>query len=314
MAHPASLVDKTKTRHTRARAWQRMKRALIPYTFLAPTLLLLVVLSLIPIGTVLYYSVLDNVIITPDDPSFVGLDNYVQILSSSAFRQALRNTLVFASISVLGHFALGLSFALLLNSDLMSPITKAVFRAIYILPWVFTASVIAILWRLLLNPHGPVNFLLLEAGLVQTRIEWLSSRTWALTSVTFINIWAGYPFFMVSFLAGLQGIRAELYEAARIDGAASWQVFRYITLPQLKPIIISLALLDFIWTTHQFALIWMTTGGGPIRASEMLSTFTYKMAFGQNQFALASAVATLTLLMTAFVGVFYVRAQKRASE
>ena len=314
MAHAASVVDKMNTRHTRGRAWQRFRRALTPYTFLAPTLLLLVVLSLIPIGTVLYYSVLDNVIITPDDPTFVGLENYVQILTSSAFQQALRNTLVFASVSVVGHFVLGLSFALLLNSDLVTPFTRAIFRAIYILPWVFTASVIAILWRLLLNPHGPVNFLLLEAGLVEAQIEWLSSRTWALSSVTFINIWAGYPFFMVSFLAGLQGIRAELYEAARIDGAASWQVFRFITLPQLKPIIVSLALLDFIWTSHQFALIWMTTGGGPIRASEMLSTFTYKMAFGQNQFALASAVATLTLLMTAFVGVFYVRAQRRASD
>jgi multiple sugar transport system permease protein len=154
----------------------------------------------------------------------------------------------------------------------------------------------------------------MEVGLADSRLEWLSSRSLALPSVTFINIWAGYPFFMVSFLAGLQGIRAELYEAARIDGATGLQVFRFITLPQLKPIIISLALLDFIWTTHQFALIWMTTGGGPIRASEMLSTFTYKTAFGSNEFALASAVAMLTLLMTAFVGVFYVRSQKRASE
>jgi multiple sugar transport system permease protein len=310
----AMLADRTKIDPSKGRAWQRFRRALTPYTFLAPTLLLLTILSLIPIGTVLYYSLLDNVIITRDAPSFVGIDNYVRILNSSPFRQALTNTLTFASVSVIAHFVLGLSFALMLNSSLVSSLTKSVFRAIYILPWVFTASVIAILWRLLLNPNGPVNFLLMEAGLAQTRVEWLSSRALALPSVTFINIWAGYPFFMVSFLAGLQGIRAELYEAARIDGATGLQVFRFITLPQLKPIIISLALLDFIWTTHQFALIWMTTGGGPIRASEMLSTFTYKTAFGSNQFALASAVAMLTLLMTAFVGVFYVRSQKRASE
>ena len=313
MAH-TMLADRTKVDQSRVRAWQRFKRALTPYTFLAPTLLLLTILSLIPIGTVLYYSLLDNVIITRDPPTFVGIDNYVRILNSGPFRQALTNTLVFASVSVVAHFVLGLSFALMLNSDLVSSATKAVFRSIYVLPWVFTASVIAILWRLLLNPNGPVNYLLMEVGLAQSRVEWLSSRALALPSVTFINIWAGYPFFMVSFLAGLQGIRAELYEAARIDGATSRQVFRFITLPQLKPIIISLALLDFIWTTHQFALIWMTTGGGPIRASEVLSTFTYKTAFGSNQFALASAVAMLTLLMTAFVGVFYVRSQKRASE
>jgi multiple sugar transport system permease protein len=98
-------------------------------------------------------------------------------------------------------------------------IPRALFRVIYILPWVFTASIIAILWRLLLNPNGVVNYLLTVLRLGSTEIEWLSSRQLALPAVTFINIWAGYPFYMVSFLAGLQGIPDDLYEAGRIDGA-----------------------------------------------------------------------------------------------
>ena len=106
----------------------------------------------------------------------------------------------------------------------------------------------------------------------------------ALFAVTFINIWSGYPFYMTSLLAGLQGIPTELYEAAEVDGADGWQRFMRITLPQLKPIIISMALLDVIWTTQQFALIWMTTGGGPLGTTEMLSTFTYKLAFSKYQF------------------------------
>lgn len=291
----------------------KLRRALTPFAYLSPTLILLTVLSLIPIATVVYYSFLDNVIITSDAPSFVGLSNYREILSSSDFLQALRNTLLLAIGSVIAHFVLGLAFAMLLNTNLVNPLTKALFRVVYILPWVFTASIIAVLWRLLLSPNGVVNYLLIEGGLAHGSIEWLSSRELALPSVTFINIWSGYPFYMVSFLAGLQGISASLYEAAKIDGANGTQLFWFITLPQLRPIISSLAMLDFIWTTHQFALIWMTTGGGPIRASEVLSTFTYKMAFSSYEFSLASTIAVVILVMSTAVGIFYVRNQRLAN-
>jgi multiple sugar transport system permease protein len=294
--------------------WQRMKRQAVPFAYLSPTLLLLAVLSFIPIATVVYYSLMNNVIITKDPPSFVGLDNYVKILSDKNFFNALGNTLFFAIASVIAHFVLGLLFAMLLNSKVVGPVTKSLFRVIDILPWVFTASIIAVLWRLLLYPNGVVNYFMLGAGFSTEPIEWLSSRQLALPTVTFINIWSGYPFYMVSFLAGLQGISEDLYEAGKIDGASGIQLFRFITLPQLKPVIISLAMLDFIWTTHQFTLIWMTTGGGPVRATEMLSTFTYKLAFTSYEFSLASTTAMLILALSLFVGVFYVRNQRSANE
>ncbi len=294
-------------------ARRRLRRLLTPFLYLSPTLVLLTVLSLVPIATVFYYSLLDNVIITRSPPSFVGVRNYIDVLGSSDFLQALKNTLILATASVVAHSILGLSFAMLLNTKLVSPMTRALFRVIYILPWVFTASIIAVLWRLLLNPNGVVNYLLSGAGLASGPVEWLSSRALALPTVTFINIWAGYPFYMVSFLAGLQGISVNLYEAGKIDGANALQLFRFITLPQLKPITLSLAMLDFIWTTHQFTLIWMTTGGGPIRASEVLSTFTYKMAFSSYQFSLAATTAVIILAISVIVGVFYVRNQQLAS-
>ena len=115
---------------------------------------------------------------------------------------------------------------------------------------------------------------------------------------------------MVSLLAGLQGISKELYEAAGIDGANAWQKFRYVTIPQLMPIIISIALLDFIWTMQVFPLVWMTTGGGPIYATEMLSTFTYKLAFSSYEFSLASASAIIVLVMSMSVTYFYIKHQK----
>src|SRR5258708_888093 len=125
---------------------------------------------------VFLYSLVDNVIITRTPPTFVGLSNYIRIISDSHFREALGNTLVFSGVSVVAHFLIGLTFAMLLNTQLVGIIPRALFRVIYILPWVFTASVIAILWRLLLNPSGAVNYVLLRLGLASTEIEWLGSR------------------------------------------------------------------------------------------------------------------------------------------
>jgi len=292
---------------------QQVTKKLIPFAYLSPTLLLLAVLSLLPIGMVFSYSLMDNVIMNKN-PVFVGASNYLDLLTDDVFQQAVLNTLYFTAMSVIFHLILGLSFAMLLNTRWIGPIPKAIFRVIYILPWVFTATIIAILWRLMLNPNGVINYVLLATGLADSKIEWLSSRQLALHAVTFINIWAGYPFYMVSLLAGLQGIADELYEAGRIDGANGRQLFRYITIPQLKPIIVSLAMLDFIWTIHQFTLIWMTTGGGPIRATEMLSTFTYKAAFSSYQFSQASASAFIILVLCMFVALFYVRQQRASDE
>jgi multiple sugar transport system permease protein len=293
----------------RARSINRLKRRLTPYGFLTPTGVLLVILMVTPIIMVITYSLLDGVI-TNQNPAFVGFDNYVEVLTNPVFFTAVRNTLVFTISSVVVHFAIGLAFALMLNSPLLGNRIKGLFRVLYILPWLFTVAIVAVLWRLLLNPNGVVNYLLGSMGLTEGQTEWLASPSTALAAVTFINIWSGYPFFMISLLAGLQGIPRELYEAARVDGAGAWSQFRHVTLPQLRPIIISMALLDFIWTTQQFALIWMTTGGGPITSTEVLSTFTYKLAFTRFDFSVASASAVLVLLMSMVLAFFYVRHQK----
>lgn len=293
----------------RTRTIGRIKRTLTPYGFLSPTGVLLIILMITPIIMVVSYSLLDRVI-TNKNPAFVGFDNYVEVLTDPVFFTAVRNTLVFTISSVVVHFVIGLAFALMLNSPLLKDRTKAFFRVLYILPWLFTVAIVAVLWRLLLSPNGVVNYLLGSAGITDGSTEWLANPSTALAAVTFINIWSGYPFFMISLLAGLQGIPRELYEAAKVDGAGVVAQFRNVTLPQLRPIIISMALLDFIWTTQQFALIWMTTGGGPINSTEVLSTFTYKLAFTEYEFSVASASAVLVLLMSMVLAFFYVRHQK----
>ncbi len=287
----------------------RLKRVLVPYAYLSPTVLLLLVLMVVPIVIVFGYS-LQDAVITTKQSHYVGLENYVDVLTSDKFRTALGNTVVFVVVSVIAHMLIGLGFALLLNSDVLSSAAKAVFRTIFVLPWLLTVAIIAILWRLLLNPNGVVNAVLSALSLVTGQHEWLADPDLALGVVTFINIWSGYPFFMISILAGLQGIPRDLYEAAEVDGAGVLRRFWSITVPQLRPIIISMALLDVIWTSQQFALIWMTTGGGPLSRTEMLSTFTYKMAFSNYDFSGASASAVIVLVLSMVLAFFYVRSQK----
>ncbi len=299
----------TSWRDLRRRAVGPAGRRLEPYGFLAPTLVILLILMLWPIGTVIRYSMMNDVILEKA-PVFVGVANYVGILTTPDFWVAVRNTAFFTGVSVLTHLGLGMVFALLLNSRLLGPLAKAVFRALFILPWLFTVAVIAVLWRLLLNPYGVINYVLQGAGLIDSKVEWLANPSMALYAVTFINIWSGYPFYMMSLLAGLQGISSDLYEAARVDGAGGFQRFTHVTIPQLQPIILSIALLDVIFTTQQFALIWLTTGGGPINVTEMLSTFTYKLAFNQYEFSVASASAVIIFVFSMVLAFFYVRSQR----
>ncbi|CAN5331573.1 sugar ABC transporter permease [soil metagenome] len=286
-----------------------LSRRAEPYAFIAPTALLMIGLMLVPIVIVISYSFMDNVILNKH-PEFLGFANYIEIITDPAFVTAIRNTLFFVIVSVAAHLVLGLFFALLLNSRLLGRWVSAIFRGIFILPWLFTAAIVAVLWRMLLAPNGVVNYLLDTFNLTSGQVEWLSDPKLALIAVTFINIWSGYPFFMISMLAGLQGIPGDLYEAAKVDGASAVQRFWNVTLPQLRPIIIAMMLLDFIWTSQQFALIWGTTGGGPIDSTEMLSTYTYKLAFAKYEFALASTSAVLVLLLSMVLAFFYVRHQR----
>ncbi|WP_110802033.1 MULTISPECIES: carbohydrate ABC transporter permease [unclassified Rhizobium] len=287
----------------------RTRKRLVPYLYIAPATLLFSVLMLFPMIMVFRYSLMDGAIMKKD-AAFVGFQNYLTIFRDAIFWQAFGQTLYFTVMSVVFHFLIGLAFALLLNTQRIDPAVRSLLRVLYILPWLFTAVIIAIIWRLLLDPNGVVNSVLMALHIVDFKVEWFSSTATALHALTFANIWAGYPLYMVSLLAGLQGISKELYEAAGIDGANELQKFWYITIPQLMPIIISIALLDFIWTMQVFPLVWMTTGGGPIYSTEVLSTYTYKLAFSQYEFSLASASAIIILVISMSVTYFYIKHQK----
>lgn len=288
---------------------QVLKKKLTPYGYLLPTIILLFILLVIPVIMVIGYSFFDNVIVNKN-PVFVGLKNYATVLHDKNFWNAISNTLFFVVVSMVAHLVIGMIFALVLNTRYLGNKTKGIFRVIYALPWMFTASVIAILWRMMLDPSGVLNYLMMTLHITSDKVSFLATRSIALQAVTLINIWSGYPFYMISILAGLQGISTDLYEASSLDGANTIQTYLRITLPQIKPILISLLMLDFVWTLQQFALIWMTTGGGPVNATETVSTYIYKQAFTKYQYSTASTGAVLLLIVCSIVGVLYVRQQR----
>jgi multiple sugar transport system permease protein len=303
-----TIGPRGRARKRRLISYKTGKR-LVPLFYVTPATLLFCLLMLFPMVMVVRYSLMDGAIVKKD-AAFAGLQNYRAVFADPVFWESVANTLYFTVMSVIFHLLIGLAFALLLNSPRVNPILRSILRVLFILPWLFTAVIIAIIWRLLLDPNGVINSVLMTLHIVGFKVEWFSSPRTALHAVTFVNIWAGYPLYMVSLLAGLQGIPKDLYEAAGIDGANEIEKFWYITIPQLMPIIVSIALLDFIWTMQVFPLVWMTTGGGPIHATEMLSTYTYKLAFREYDFSLASASAILILLLSMSVTYFYIKHQK----
>ena len=284
-----------------------------PYRYLAPTLILMIVFMVVPICMVIGYSFVDRAVVS-QNPAFVGLDNYKTLFADSQYWNAVINTIIFVLVSVAAHLVLGMIFAMLLNSKYFSTRTKTIARVVYILPWVFTASVVAILWKLMLQPSGIVNYILSIFPQISKNTEWLSNKDIALAVICFINIWSGYPFYMISILAGLQGISEDLYESAAIDGSTSTKSLIYITIPQLKPILISIAMLDFIWTLQSFNVIWMLTGGGPVNATETLSIYIYKLAFQKVNYSMAATAATVLLIVCIFIAIFYVKQQKKVRE
>lgn len=281
-----------------------------PYLFIFPAAFMLGLIILFPVIKVFIYSFQDNII---QEPTFVGLQNYQTVLADARFPKMIRFTLIFTLGSVAMHIIIGIVLAVLLNTRINRAVLT-VFRVVFVFPWVFTAAVVALVWQLMLQPQGVVNAVISLLAGKTVLLEWLGKPWLAIISIMIINAWRGYPTCMVSFLAGLQNIPEEMYEAAALDGAGRIKQFFALTLPSLKPVILSVGLLDAIWTMNLFPLIWLTTGGGPLGMTETIATLTYRISFVEFNFGKASALAVISLLLTMIGVVFYMRAQRVTDE
>lgn len=284
---------------------RKYREEVLAASFLWPSLLILVALLIYPLIDVVRLSFHDSNL---QREVWVGFGNYIALADDPLFWRAFWQTVVFTFFSVLLHLVIGLGLALLLNMNL-DPAFRTVARGLLIVPWLLAPTVAGMIWVLMLQPFGVLNALLASLGFIDANftISWLGDPATALGSVTAMNVWRAFPFFMVMLLAGLQAIPKQLYEAAEIDGASLFRQFWHITLPQLRGVITTIVLLDSIWTFRAFDPVYVMTGGGPAHASEVLATAIYFDGFQKLKFGYASAEAVVMFIVLFIVSAIYVR-------
>lgn len=235
---------------------------------------------------------------------FIGLRNFESILGDPAFLRTLAINMQFALGSLALELVFGVLLALLLNQKFYG---RAVVRSLAIFPYLVPVVVATAVWKWMFNDtYGIVNQLLLQWGVIDRRLAWISDPNYALFGVIVVNAWRSFPFIVIATLGRLQNIPRQLYEAARIDGANAWSMFWDITLPQLRSVLIVAVFLRFIWDFNEFNTIALLTNGGPAGRTETIPVLIYHLAFGQMQLGTAAAVADLGLLaLTLFFALYF---------
>jgi multiple sugar transport system permease protein len=272
-----------------------------------PYLLILPMLALE--AALVIYPILRGAMFSLDTPAGLGLDNYRYMLVDRDFWRMIQHTLVFTLSVVVAILAIGLSLALLMNWSFRG---RGVVRSLLTVPWAIPEVPVAITFVLMLDPSfGVFNaFLQLLPG-VNENPQWLLDPVLAMVVVIGATVWKGFPFYSLVLLSALQSVPDELYEAAKIDRAGRFAQFRYITLPGIAPTLALLAVLAFIYSTQQFTLIWLITGGGPVDATTTLAPAIYMQAFRFYNFSYAGAIAVVGFLISAIATICFVVLQRR---
>jgi multiple sugar transport system permease protein len=262
------------------------------WLFLLPALIFLGLFVLWPILYLLYLSFTGGNF-TRAGVYWAGASNYWRLLLTPDFWQVLQNTVVFTIATVIPSLIIPLFLAVILNQKIW---LRDVWRTLFLIPSFISLVAAGLGFRWLFQTDGPVNALLAQFGLQP--IPWLGDTFWAMPVLILMSIWKQLGFNLIVFLAGLQTIPAERYEAADLDGAASWQQFWHITLPGLRPTAVFAIVTTAIFTLRGFEQVYVVTGGGPLNSTNILAYYIYEQAFGQFDFGFAAAAATVLLLLT----------------
>lgn len=286
------------------RSATRLREHGLSLALVLPAAVLLALVLVVPICIALWSSLFSLNILNLADQRFVGLGNYARLLGDSAFWHALVVTAAYTACVLAGAYGLGLATSLLLRPRFPG---RAAARTVAILPWAVPQVVAVLVWVWMFDSnYGVVNYVLERIGVGGRHIGWLEDGRLAFAAVVVVSVWSLYPVATTMLLAGLQGIRDDLYEAARVDGASAWQRFRYVTWPGLAPVnLVLVLLLVLLGFTRVVTIIYVMTGGGPGRATETLPLQTYLEAFKYHELGYASAVGTTVLLVAAGFALLY---------
>lgn len=284
-------------------------RKLTPYLLLVPALLFTLFVLVYPLVQNLINSLSDVSMITGNS-GWVGLHNYEHVFEDALFWRSFRNTAVYAVAGTVLALIIGLGFALLLNLKLGK--FSSIMGCLYTVPWVISPVVAGFAWKWLLNDNfGIVNFWLSYAGIVPIGTTWLGDPGTALLSVMVARVWQFYPFAMVMFLAGIQSIPQEQYEAAAVDGATMVRRFFYITLPNLKAVGSVLLVLGVIWSFNDFNMVFVMTRGGPMNASMVLPVLVREFSFVHFDLGKGSALSIIIFGLLTTLSYLYLKIASR---
>lgn len=283
------------------------REALWGYLLVVPVCLVLLTLIAYPFVYAIAISFTSRVVGNPGE--FVGLRNFAFLVQWPSFTRAAANTVTLVVVTDAAKLVIGLGLALMLNAQIRG---RNLFRAFILLPWAMPGFVAFLTWRLLFQPiGGGINLMLEQFGLINVPIDWLGRRETAMPAVIIATVWRGFPFWTVSFLAALQNVPQDQYEAAKVDGATGWQRFLFITLPGIRHVVLVVTLLSSIWTANSFENIWVMTQGGPSDATMVFPVLAY---FGLASQRLGEAAAVSVALIPALAILVFIVAALLAKE
>ncbi len=275
---------------------------------LLPMVIVLAVFGIFPVYKVIEFSFFKQQIFSTDRV-FVGLENIINILSKSEFWISLKNSIIYTVGAVGLELIIGLLLALFLNIKFPG---RNIVRSLILFSYLVPVIVVVVVWRFMLNDStGIINYFIRELN-IPISTTWFSDPDTSMISVIMVSVWKYFPFMIIMFLAQLQSISKELYEAARVDGATIWHEFRYITLPLLKPVIIVALMLRTIFTFKHFSIVYLLTGGGPINSTMVLPIYMYQKTFNDYSLGKGSAIALIMFLIILLMSIFYLRIYNRS--
>jgi len=284
----------------------KLGRQAYPYLSVIPVLLVVALFAIYPILHAVRMSFFKYLLTRPNDHPFVGLGNFIEVITSYYFKNSLEVTAIYTLAAVSGVILYGLGVALLLNTTirLARPL-----KVVILLPWALPAVVSGLLWKWILNADfGILNGLLMALGLIDSYIPFLADPTLAKASLIMAFIWKEGPLVTIFFLAGLQLIPDEYYEAAKIDGGGAWSIFRYVKAPLLRPVFLIVIVYETMAAILTFDTIFVMTGGGPADSTALISWFAYAEIFKGLNLGHGIALAILIAAITLGLIVFYLRA------
>jgi multiple sugar transport system permease protein len=269
----------------------RYNSPLLGYLLLAPAVIAIVLVVGYPVVDAIRLSFYHSVLIEPGQ-RFIGFGNYSTLFHDPAFWQSARNTAVWTVSNLVLQLVIGTTLALLVNEKLRA---RGLYRSVFLIPWIVPSVVAALIWRYMYDVNtGVINALLQKLGIIHGYQDWLGQTSTAMPAVIAESVWKGTPFVMLLVLAALQAVPTDLYDAAAVDGATSWERFRYVVLPQIRPTLGLAAALTIVYTVNNFNAIWLMTQGGPLHDTDILFTYAYKLAFLTNfDFGLAAAASVV---------------------